>query len=81
MDIEHVSYEEEINQLLNTQPPFVGGQTKLHIHQWREITTDPFVLSCIEISEIEFDYEPLPARHYVNPECKFSPAEQQIIDS
>jgi hypothetical protein len=54
---------------------------KFHVKQWQDITSDPFVLNCVCNCAIEFDFEPMPARHMSNPEYKFSSAEQQAIDS
>ena len=36
---------------------------------------------CFSNCAIEFDFEPMPARHMSNPEYKFSSAEQQASDS
>ena len=72
-----VSYREQIHKLVNNQPRFVRAQLKFHVKQWQDITSDPFVLNRVSNCAIEFDFEPMPARHMSNPEYKFSSAEQQ----
>jgi hypothetical protein len=63
-----VSYRELLDKLVNNQPRFVGGQLKFHVKQWQDITSDPFVLRCVNNCALEFDYEPMPARYMSNPE-------------
>ena len=78
---EQVSYIIKINQLLHAQAPFVAGQLQQNLNQLQQITSDPFILSCVNNCKIEFDYEPSPARNNFTPEYKFSPPEQQTIDN
>ena len=70
-----------LHELLNNQPRFIGGQLKFYLDRWKEITSDPFVLTAVSSCEIEFDHEPTPSRHNFTPEYKFSVGEQQAIDN
>ena len=63
--------------MLSKQPAFVAGQLKFHLHQWERITSDPFVLSCVNNCKIE----PSPAKNNFNPQYKFSIPKQQAIDN
>jgi hypothetical protein len=53
-----VSYINTIHSLLEKQSKFVGGQIRFHIQQWREITSDPYVLLCLTNCHLELEYEP-----------------------
>ena len=54
---------------------------KFYLDHWKEITSDPFVLTSVSNCEIEFDHEPTPSRHNFTPEYQFSVGEQQAIDN
>ncbi len=55
---DQVSYINTIHSLLEKQSKFVGGQIRFHIQQWREITSDPYVLLCLTNCHLELEYEP-----------------------
>lgn len=59
---------------------FVAGSLKLHLAQWRKITSDPWVLQTIRGYRIEFIRTPI-QKHVPNHRLsKFSSKEIELID-
>ncbi len=66
--------------MLEKQSKFVGGQIRFHIQQWREITSDPYVLQCLTNCQLELEYEPSSYFNQPTAAQKFSTLEQHAID-
>ena len=46
----------KINGIIASQRPFKAGQLRDFLHEWEQITSDPFILQWISNCELEFDY-------------------------
>ncbi len=66
--------------MLEKQSKFVGGRIRFHIQQWREITSDPYVLLCVTNCHLELEYEPSSYFNQPTAAHKSSTLEQHAID-
>ena len=48
---------------------------------WKRLTSDPFILDAISHCHSDFDTEPIQDASNVNPQCKFTDAQQTILDT
>ena len=69
-----------IVSLIQNQATFQGGRLSQFQGVWKRLTSDPFILDAISHCHIDFDTEPIQDHNNVNPQCKFTDAQQTIID-
>ena len=70
-----------IVSLIQNQATFQGGRLSQFLGVWKRLTSDPFILDAISHCHIDFDTEPLQDPTNVNTQCKFTDAQQTIIDT
>ena len=44
--------------IIANQTPFKAGGLQYCLHEWKKITSDPFILDAVSHSHIEFDWVP-----------------------
>ena len=65
--------------ILANQTPFKAGGLQYCLHEWKKITSDPFILDTVTHCHIEFDWEAFSGA--TRPYHSFTEAEQTIIDN
>ena len=73
----------KIYAIFEALKPSQAGQLKNCVNERTTVNSEPFILQCITNCVIEFQSTPI-SQHLgigTNPECRFSPIEQVIIDT
>ena len=72
--------QSSVVSIIANQTPFKAGGLQ-HFHEWKKITSDPFILDAVAHSHIEFDWEPEALSGATRPHSSFTEAEQAIFDN
>ena len=70
-----------IVSIIANQTPFKAGGLQYFLHEWKKITSDPFILDAVTHCHIEFDWVPEALSGASRPYHSFTEAEQTIIDN
>ena len=70
-----------IESIIANQTPFKAGGLQYFLHEWKKITSDPFILDAVTHCHIEFDWVPEALGGATRPCHSFTEAEQTIIDN
>ena len=72
--------QSSVESIIANQTPFKAGGLQHFVHEWKKITSDPFVLDAVTHCHIEFDWVPEALSGATRPYHSFTEAEQTIID-
>ena len=70
-----------IVSIIANQTPFKADGLQYFLHEWKKITSDPFILDAVTHCHIEFDWVPEALSGASRPYHSFTEAEQTIIDN
>ena len=71
----HVS----VVSIIANQTPFKAGGLQYCLHEWKKITSDPFILDAVSHCHIEFVWVPEAFSGATRPYHSFAQAEQTIF--
>ena len=73
--------QRSVVSIIANQTPFKAGGLQHFLHEWKKITSDPFILDAVTHCHIEFDWVPEACSGATRPYHSFTEAQQTIIDN